>query len=82
MTDQDLLNRITTSPSVLAGKPVIRGTRLSVDFIIKLLPHGSSNLEITQEYTSLREDDIHACLLFAAKSLSTTSFMPLPEEVT
>ena len=81
MTDQELLNRITTSPSVLAGKPVIRGTRLSVEFVVNLLAHGASNLEITQEYPSLGEDDIQACLLFAAKSLSGTSFMPLAAEL-
>ena len=81
MTDQDLLNRITTSPYVLAGKPVIRGTRLSVEFVLNLLAHGASNSEITQEYTSLSEDDIQACLLFAVKSLSATSFMPLAAEL-
>ena len=81
MTDQELLNRITTCRSVLAGKPVIRGTRLSVEFVVNLLAHGASNSEITQEYTSLSEDDIQACLLFAAKSLSATSFMPLAVEL-
>ena len=82
MTDQDLFDRITTSPSVLAGKPVIRGTRLSVEFILNLLARGASNLEITQEFTSLSEDDIQACLLFAAKSLSDSSFMPRAAELT
>ena len=81
MTDQDLLSRITATPAILAGKPVIRGTRLSVEFILNLLAHGASFSEITAEYESLRVDDIQACLLFAARSLSATSFMPLAAEL-
>ena len=67
---------------MVGSEPLIRGTRLYVEFIVNLLAHGASNLEITQEYTSLGEDDIQACSLFAAKSLSTISFMPLASEVT
>lgn len=66
MSDQDLIARITASPDVLAGKPVIRGTRLSVEFILNLLAHGSSMADILDEYEGLSEEDIKACHLFAA----------------
>lgn len=66
MSDQDLLARITASPDVLAGKPVIQGTRLSVEFILNLLARGSSIADIVEEYEGLSEDDIMACHLFAA----------------
>ncbi len=77
MTDQELLARISSDAKVLAGKPVIRGTRLSVDFILNLLAHGASFSEILEEYEGLERSDIQACLLFASKSLSSAVFMPL-----
>ena len=80
MNDEDLLNRITVTSGILAGKPVIRGTRLSVGYILGLLAHDSSNAEILNEYDGLREEDIQACILFAANSLSNMSFMPLSTE--
>ena len=80
MTDQQLLARITLDPKVLAGKPVIKGTRLSVEYILNLLAHGATNEEILNEYEGLTEDDIRACFLFATKSLGETDFMPLTAE--
>ena len=80
MTDRELLSRISTSPKVLAGKPVIHGTRLSVEFILNLLAHGSTVQEIVDEYRGLHAEDIQACLLFAAHSMGDTSFMPLVPE--
>ncbi len=77
MTDEALLQRITLNPAVLAGKPVIAGTRLSVEFVVNLLAHGTSEQEILSEYPRLTPDDIQACLLFAARSLQQASFMPL-----
>ncbi len=64
----------------MTGKPVIRGTRLSVEFILGLLAHGASTAEILEEYAGLTLEDIHACLLFAGESLSRTEFMPLTVE--
>jgi uncharacterized protein (DUF433 family) len=81
MSDLELLARITTHPAVLGGKPVIRGTRLSVEFVLSLLAHGAEQAEILEEYEGLTPEDIQACFLFAAKSLETTSFMPLPTPV-
>ena len=77
MTDQDLLSRVTTNPKVMVGKPVIGGTRLTVEYILGLLAHGTTELEILEEYEGLVEADIRACLLFASRSLESASFMPL-----
>ncbi|NPA91870.1 MAG: DUF433 domain-containing protein [Chloroflexi bacterium] len=77
MEDQALLRRIVIDPKVMVGKPVIRGTRLTVDYILNLLAHGASVEEILEEYEGLTEEDIRACLLFASRSLQETAFMPL-----
>jgi uncharacterized protein (DUF433 family) len=79
MKEQDLLNRIYSSPRVMVGKPVIRGTRLSVEYILNLLAHGATVTEILDEYEGLVEADIRACLLFASRALESASFMPLAE---
>ena len=65
MTDQNLLARIVSRPGILAGKPTIRGTRLSVEYILSLLAHGATQEEILSEYDGLVPEDIAACLLFA-----------------
>ncbi len=80
MTDKHLLQRITTDPNVMVGKPIIKGTRLTVDYILNLLAHGATYDEILAEYNGLTLNDIQACLLFATKSLQNTSFMPLSPE--
>jgi len=80
MTDEALLDRITLNPKVMMGKPVIKGTRLTVEFIVNLLAHGASHSEILNEYPGVTEDDINACLLFAGESLSRAEFMPLVVE--
>jgi uncharacterized protein (DUF433 family) len=80
MTDQQLLERITINPQVMAGKPVIKGTRLTAEYILNLLAHGASETEILQEYSGLTREDIQACLLFATRSLENMAFMPLVAE--
>ncbi|MDZ4719064.1 MAG: DUF433 domain-containing protein [Roseiflexaceae bacterium] len=77
MIDDILLERITLDPRIMVGKPVIRGTRLTVEYILKLLAAGATTMEIRAEYPNLDDDDIRACLLFATKALETTTFMPL-----
>lgn len=79
MTEQQLLERIALNPKVMVGKPVIKGTRLTVEHILNLLAHGTTVAEILAEYQGLTAEDIQACLLFATKSLANTSFMPLLE---
>ena len=80
MTDEQLLERVVLDSKIMAGKPVIRGTRLTVDYILNLLAHGSTTAEILDEYQGLANEDIQACLLFATRSLGDTSFMPLAAE--
>ena len=80
MKSDTLLERITLDPGVMTGKPVIRGTRLTVQFILGLLAHGASEEEILEEYKGLTREDIKACLLFATESLEDTTFMPLTAE--
>ena len=82
MKDEQLLKRITINPKVMVGKPVIRGTRLTVEYILNLLAHGATVAEILEEYEGLIQEDIQACLLFATKSLENTTFMPLTAETT
>ncbi len=60
MQDNQLLQRITADPKVLAGKPVIRGTRLSVEYILNLFAHGAKEEEILEEYESLTTEDLQA----------------------
>lgn len=80
MNDDQLLARIVSDPRILAGKPVIKGTRLSVDYILNLLGHSSTVEEILDEYGGLAREDIQACLLFASRTLAQTEFMPLMVE--
>ena len=80
MKEKQLLELITLNPEVMVGKPVIRGTRLTVEYVLSLLAHGATTIEILQEYNGLTSEDIQACLLFATRSLENTAFMPLATE--
>ena len=62
------INRITANAGILGGKPIIRGTRLSVEFILDLLASDVSETEILEDYPHISRDDIHACLKYAARS--------------
>ncbi|MEM8675500.1 MAG: DUF433 domain-containing protein [Cyanobacteria bacterium P01_G01_bin.67] len=77
MSDQELISRSTINSQGMVGKPVTKGTRLTVEYILNLVAHGSSIAEIIEEYNGLVEVDIAACLLFASQSLESTTFMPL-----
>lgn len=68
MEDRELLKRVTTNPNIMTGKPVIRGTRLTVEYVLNLLAHDATVTEILAEYDGLVESDIKACLLFASRS--------------
>lgn len=80
MTDSQLLERIVLNPKIMVGKPVIKGTRVTVAHILNVLAHGSSFEEILAEYEGLQREDIQACLLFANRTLSDTEFVPLTTE--
>jgi uncharacterized protein (DUF433 family) len=72
-----LRDRIELNPAILAGKPIIKGTRLSVQFIVGLLAHGETPQSIIEEYSYINEQDIKACLLFANDVLESNFFTPL-----
>ena len=65
-----LLNRITNNPAILTAKPVVRGMRISVEQILKMLARGISHEDLIEEYPFLAEDDIKACLLYAANLIA------------
>jgi uncharacterized protein (DUF433 family) len=68
--------RITLDPTVLAGKPVIRGTRLSVEFVIGLMAEGWSEVDILTNYQGIVHDDIIACFAYARDTLSSEKVFP------
>ncbi len=76
MKDEELLQRIVINPKVMLGRPIIRATRLTVDFILNLLAHGATEDEIIDEYKGLIKEDIRSCFLFATRTLKNTNFMP------
>ena len=70
------LSSITLDPTILAGKPVIRGTRLSVEFVIGLLADGWTEADIRANYQVIRHEDILACLAYARETLSAEKVYP------
>lgn len=68
--------RIAADPNVLTGKPVVRGTRLSVEFIIGLLADGWSEADIIANYPVLDTQDIRACLVYARDIVSSEKVYP------
>jgi uncharacterized protein (DUF433 family) len=72
------LERIVVDPKILAGKPVIRGTRLAVEFILELLAAGQSESEILASYPGLEREDILACLAYASYLAHEYKAFPIP----
>lgn len=73
MANEELLKRITVNPDICFGKPTVRGMRYPVELILDLLSSGMTNEEILADYPSLEEEDIHACLAFAAELVKVNS---------
>jgi uncharacterized protein (DUF433 family) len=69
--------RIIVDPRILVGKPVIKGTRLAVEFILDLLAQGWSQEEILRNYPGLEAQDIQACLAYARDMLRNETIYPL-----
>ena len=67
---------IVLDPTILVGKPVIRGTRLAVDFIIGLMADGWNETDILHNYPSLSPDDLAACLAYARDVLRSEKVYP------
>lgn len=70
--------RIVVDPAILVGKPVIRGTRLSVELIIDLLAQGWSEADVIASYPKLTAEDVHACLKYASAVMQSEKVYPLP----
>lgn len=70
--------RISLDPGTLGGKPVVRGTRLSVEFLLELLASGMGETEILGAYPHLVHEDLQACLAYAAFALKSEKIYPIP----
>jgi uncharacterized protein (DUF433 family) len=77
MTD-DWKRRITVDPNILAGKPIIKGTRIAVEFILDLLANDWTIESILNNYPQLRKEDITAVLKYATEILKEEKVYPLP----
>jgi uncharacterized protein (DUF433 family) len=69
--------RIAIDPAVLVGKPVVRGTRISVEWVVDLLAAGWSQEQILENYPHLTREDIQACLSYASELLHSEKIFPL-----
>jgi uncharacterized protein (DUF433 family) len=70
--------RITIDPSLLLGKPVVKGTRISVEFVLDLLGRGWTQEQILLEYDQLSAEDVQACLAYASELLRSERVYLLP----
>jgi uncharacterized protein (DUF433 family) len=70
-------DRITADPKVLVGKPVVKGTRISVELVIDLLAAGWTQEQILDSYPNLTAEDIRACLAYAGELLHSEKVFPL-----
>ena len=70
--------RIIANPEILGGKPVVEGTRLSVEHILGLLASGMSNQEIIVDYPDLSEEKIRAVLTYAARAFQNEIVIDFP----
>jgi uncharacterized protein (DUF433 family) len=77
----ELTERITINPKIMFGKPVIKGTRLTVQYILGLLGGGMTISDIINEYDGLAIEDIEACILFAREIIEDSTFIPSSEDV-
>ena len=62
--------RITLDPDICNGKPVIRGTRITVQTVLEFLAAGDSVEEVLEEYPSLKREDVQSCLDYASKLMA------------
>jgi uncharacterized protein (DUF433 family) len=74
----DWRERIEANPDVLVGKPVVKGTRMAVEFVIGLMAQGWSEEDILNNYRHLKREDIRACLGYAEYVLTAERIYPMP----
>jgi uncharacterized protein (DUF433 family) len=75
--NEQLWERISVDPAIMVGKPVIRGTRIPVELIVRMLAQGIPEGDILREYPRLQPEDIRAALTYAARSLAEEEILPL-----
>ena len=73
MNEQQWLKRITATPEIFGGKPIVRGMRISVELILSLLAQGETEDAILDDYPDLTREDIVACLAYAHAAIARDS---------
>ena len=71
-------DRITLDPTVLAGKPTVRGLRIGVEHVLRALAAGVPESELLADYPDLEPDDLKACLSYAADAIAAERVYPVP----
>jgi len=71
-----MTDRIVLDPAILVGKPIVRGTRLSVDFLLGLMAQGWPESEILRNYTGLAREDLLACIEYARERVHGEKSFP------
>lgn len=79
MKNKTLLDRIIIDPQIMTGKPVVKGTRVTVQSVLGLMSQGLGYEEVLQEYPQLKREDIFACLLFAQNAIADATFISLEQ---
>ena len=77
LNKEELLTRITLNPEVMLGKPTVRGTRLTVEHIIKALAGGLTFEQLREDFPFLEDADVRACLLYASQLLESEKVFPV-----
>lgn len=75
--EEELLERIVVNPKIMGGKPVVKGTRMTVEHLLKLLAQGLTIDDILKDYPHLSRDDVSAVLLYAAKVAGEEEVYPI-----
>jgi uncharacterized protein (DUF433 family) len=73
----ELIERIGSNPQVLGGKPIVRGTRVTVERVLSLLEAGVSEKEILLDFPMLTSDDIRACIAYARRLVAEEDVFPV-----
>ncbi len=71
-------DRIIVDPAILVGKPIIKGTRIAVEFVLELLAEKWTYEQVLSNYPQLTEDDLQAALHYAVEMLKRERVYPLP----
>jgi uncharacterized protein (DUF433 family) len=79
-TQQNYRDRIVTDPRILAGKPVVKGTRIPVELVLKYLAYDPDTKPLFEAFPRLTMEDVKACLAFAQELVEEEEFFPLSSE--